>query len=155
MLSYPSSHYVVNGAPACGPARTNEGFDTFNCYLTYNSQEHRMELRTKAPIPSGLYEALTNYDIPGCPPSYWTPDRRDKLPQATTTKCSSYYPSRTAPARKGPLVQNISPLSDSPLAGQLGTQVSSANNFTCAENGEPASPLSHLHPLEPSSQKYV
>ena len=36
VLCYSHLEYVVAGADNCGPARTNEGFETFNYYLTYN-----------------------------------------------------------------------------------------------------------------------
>jgi hypothetical protein len=74
VISYGPGEYVVDGRPfkeqklICGPARSNDKLDIFNCCFVYNSTYKRIELFTKAPMTERFYEALTNYDTPGRAP---------------------------------------------------------------------------------------
>jgi hypothetical protein len=75
----------------CGPARSNDNFDIFNCYFAYKSTYKRIELFTKASMMEGFYEALTNYDTPGRAPCYFD-SAGDSAPESTGvgSKISSF-----------------------------------------------------------------
>jgi hypothetical protein len=51
-----------------------------------------MELITAFALRRGTYEALVNYGIPGLPSQYWSPGRRNLLPEQAKTECEAYYP---------------------------------------------------------------
>lgn len=94
VLAFPSGGYIVdgqNGPSISGPARCNDNFDMFNCYLGYNPVKKRMELFTKAPMSSGFYEALVNYNEPGQKSVFWTPERLSFLSPDARSRCIAYY----------------------------------------------------------------
>ena len=84
--------YAVKGDLKCGPAKANEGFSSYNCLLVFNKDRQRMELITAFALRRGTYEALVNYGIPGLPSQYWSPGRRNLLPEQAKTECEAYYP---------------------------------------------------------------
>jgi hypothetical protein len=63
-----------DGLFICGPARSNDNFNLFNCFFAYNSLSTSPRSITKGPMaggPSGaIYEVFTNDDAPGRPPAY-------------------------------------------------------------------------------------
>jgi hypothetical protein len=82
VVDHSPSSYVVhgrNGNTICGPARSNDNFDSVNCDFAYNPLAKRVELFTIIPISEGYYESLTNYDTPGKAPCYWSPVRLSLL----------------------------------------------------------------------------
>ena len=94
VLSHQPAGYVVdgqNGPIISGPARCNDNFDMFNCYLGWNPNKKRMELFTKAPMSEGYYEALVNYNEPGKSSAYWTPERLRLLSPEARARCSAHY----------------------------------------------------------------
>jgi hypothetical protein len=57
-----------DGLTICGPARSNDNFDMFNCYFAYNSSSTppRMELITKGPMAGGGFtRSLPTMTLPG------------------------------------------------------------------------------------------
>lgn len=63
-----------------GPARANANFDIFNCHLSYNPAQQRMEFNMHAPLEPNAYEALVNYDHSCSPPCYLSRAHRDCIP---------------------------------------------------------------------------
>jgi hypothetical protein len=91
VLASSEHRYAVRGALACGPARANDGIEHFNCFLVYNADKRRMEMRTRSPLGPGIYEALVNYDTPNEKPRFWNDKRIDELPLDTQNKLRWYY----------------------------------------------------------------
>jgi hypothetical protein len=94
VLSDKPHRFVVDGQHndvICGPARSNDNFDIVNCYFAYNPTLRRLELITRAPLEEGIYEALTNYDIPGEFSAYWTAERLSYLSDEARARCLAYY----------------------------------------------------------------
>jgi hypothetical protein len=107
VLAHPRAQYAVDGAKNCGPAYINDGFDKVNVYFSYNNDLRCMEIRTIGPMLPGKYELLVNYDQPHRPSTYWTPDRRSRLPPETLALLEATYPARAharlrSPAPKRP-----------------------------------------------------
>ena len=91
VLASSEHRYAVRGAPACGPARANDGIQYYNCLLVYNADKRRMEMRTRSPLGPGTYEALVNYDTPNEQPRFWNRQRIDLLPPETQATLRWYY----------------------------------------------------------------
>jgi hypothetical protein len=91
LVRFAASDYVLSDKPhsfvvdcqhndvISGPARSNDNFDMVNSYFAYKPTLRRLELITRVPLEKGIYEALTNYDILGELPAYWTAERLSYL----------------------------------------------------------------------------
>jgi hypothetical protein len=91
VLSDKPHRFVVDGQHNDVISRSNDNFNIVNCYFAYNPTLRRLELITRAPLEEGIYDALTNYDIPGEFLAYWTAERLSYLSEEARAQCLAYY----------------------------------------------------------------